>query len=1353
MVLVIILLTPTWAYLITDQGVLSEAEPRAESTPSVWSMTDAPTIQSGWSPSLWQPNTNGALWEVSISPDGSKVAAVEIADNRLFVWNISDGRVLLWVGHSAAMVDVAWLSDDWVLAADGGVNWYSYEVIDNGQVTPSETTQMRTGVGTDSLAGTYDGWLWGLDVSTNHSKVVMCGDLNHIGMGGEVVVADLSHFIDGSAANAQSFFPQYWTPDCALSTDGATVAALGRNMTLQGGNATFRDVVYGVSTADGSLLWERHVAGPNSTAWAVTWEPGGGSYTIAYNHPSPLQQGQWEGVASSYAEADGTLFWYSPIPQNVSSLEWLPDGSYLGVGLYDPGRISFIDNSGQIQTDFGWHSVISSGSGQPEDVTAVTTATISNAGTANQLLASAGKDGGIEIWRVDVTNFEITPYRRVGPALVREIAVEPNGDRVAVAESSGVVTIRSTTNNSILSQCFHPEYGQVVYTIGYAKSVGWVNGEAYGGFSDGVMFSCNEHGKHSWVFDLRNYQTVGAFGRIVWQPTGNYAAISWSSNTTNTSSDGHVAIIDPMSGQFFKEWQYAETHWTLAFNEFGTKLSSVSQSGAVRLWNTSDVMPSNWMDDGSPYSHSGYVGVNKWMPGAGMLVTAGWDKQLIIWDVQAQAPMTTYNLLDEAFAFTFMTNYGLMVVATGDASTSQSGQLEFFDVMNNTRVSTYSLNHIPRGLGVTQSQEGVVVANHTGTLLILKRDADGDGWSDSEDAFPLDPTQHADSDGDGWGDDQTQENGDDCLNTQGTSSVDRNGCVDRDGDGYSDPDASWLAHPDGAGDAFPDNPLQWHDSDADGYGDEYSFTVGSDGLRAGESGDAFPNDGAQFRDLDGDGCGDNYTYGIDNGMRINEAGDAFPSDATQCNDFDGDGYGDNYTYTLDQSGLREENGDAFPADNLAWSDIDGDGCPVDSATGLSIDLYPTDSEYCDEQLPFWLPVNLTLLITNDAQVWHVQVSWTSAAENTDIIRMEAALTDNQTTTPDESDFTAIQVWTSTGAESETLTVDAVSGKNRLHIRLTAIPDDGDSLVRNWTADWVGEVNDSGDGGTLNLDNLMLTGPFGDGYVRHNQSLLAGIHVEECTLLSADRQRLGVPITTEVDEMVVCGAMLVKTAWPDTCRIETWVDSQGNTLPQEQPNLIDVTPCPEDAAWVLPHRVISETPMDENAPVSRRDPGYAIGGAIAFPGTLCDTDELNEGPMPGQTTKPTGEHWTCVDGWKIVASTSSPFNDTGGNDDTGVSDEGGSFSTFWYAVIAAMSILILLLAVLGIRYNRRSESLTSSLYTDNEGAVTSPPQPPPTPAIHPPCKVCAGHVQEVSNQGARWTWCPACREWRDYLGND
>ena len=71
-------------------------------------------------------------------------------------------------------------------------------------------------------------------------------------------------------------------------------------------------------------------------------------YTIGWNRPS-------EGVVTHFRHNDGTIDWYSPIPQDVSSLEWSPIGDVIVVGLHDPGRMMIIDQIGTILNDLGWH--------------------------------------------------------------------------------------------------------------------------------------------------------------------------------------------------------------------------------------------------------------------------------------------------------------------------------------------------------------------------------------------------------------------------------------------------------------------------------------------------------------------------------------------------------------------------------------------------------------------------------------------------------------------------------------------------------------------------------------------------------------------------------------------------------------------------------------------------------------------------------------------------------------------------------------------------------------------------------------------------------------------------------------
>jgi hypothetical protein len=205
-------------------------------------------------------------------------------------------------------------------------------------------------------------------------------------------------------------------------------------------------------------------------------------------------------------------------------------------------------------------------------------------------------------------------------------------------------------------------------------------------------------------------------------------------------------------------------------------------------------------------------------------------------------------------------------------------------------------------------------------------DVDHDGWADFEDAFITNASQWEDSDGDGYGDQLIGYQGDSCPNQFGNSIEDRFGCTDFDGDGWSDD-----------GDDLPQEPTQWKDRDGDGYGDN----------PIGVNPDSFPADGTQWNDSDGDGHGDN-PYGNEGDWFPNDAtrwqdsdrdgiadeDDAFPNEVTQWNDTDGDGYGD------EETGNR---GDAFPNDVNEWADSDMDGL------GNNADAFPFDPTQTEDR--------------------------------------------------------------------------------------------------------------------------------------------------------------------------------------------------------------------------------------------------------------------------------------------------------------------------------------------------------------------------------------------------------------------
>ena len=155
-------------------------------------------------------------------------------------------------------------------------------------------------------------------------------------------------------------------------------------------------------------------------------------------------------------------------------------------------------------------------------------------------------------------------------------------------------------------------------------------------------------------------------------------------------------------------------------------------------------------------------------------------------------------------------------------------------------------------------------------------DDDNDLVLDVNDAFPFDPTEHADADADGVGD---------------------NADPDDDNDGALD-----------AADAFPFDPNEQLDTDGDAISN--NADTNDDGDAALDVDDAFPLDPTETIDTDGDGIGNNADTNDDGDAALDVA-DAFPLDPSETTDTDGDGIGNNADANDDNDGLPDAD-DPFP---------------------------------------------------------------------------------------------------------------------------------------------------------------------------------------------------------------------------------------------------------------------------------------------------------------------------------------------------------------------------------------------------------------------------------------------------------
>lgn len=229
-------------------------------------------------------------------------------------------------------------------------------------------------------------------------------------------------------------------------------------------------------------------------------------------------------------------------------------------------------------------------------------------------------------------------------------------------------------------------------------------------------------------------------------------------------------------------------------------------------------------------------------------------------------------------------------------------------------------------------------------------DSDGDGVSDSLDAFPSDPNESVDTDGDGIGNNaDTDDDGDgiddasdNCPLIPASEDTD-NDCIANNDDNDSDNDGVEDAQ-----DPFPLDPTESLDTDGDGIGNNADTDDDGDGIPDTE--DEFPLNAPSSSDLDGDGI-DNAIDSDDDNDGVNDASDAFPLDPNESVDTDADGIGNNADTDDDGDGVGDI-GDAFPLNSNESADYDGDGIGNnadldDDNDGVndSSDFYPFDPDH------------------------------------------------------------------------------------------------------------------------------------------------------------------------------------------------------------------------------------------------------------------------------------------------------------------------------------------------------------------------------------------------------------------------
>ncbi|HIF45849.1 MAG TPA: hypothetical protein EYQ73_03520 [Candidatus Poseidoniales archaeon] len=155
--------------------------------------------------------------------------------------------------------------------------------------------------------------------------------------------------------------------------------------------------------------------------------------------------------------------------------------------------------------------------------------------------------------------------------------------------------------------------------------------------------------------------------------------------------------------------------------------------------------------------------------------------------------------------------------------------------------------------------------------------------------------------------------------------------------------------------------------------------------------------------------------------------------------------------------------------------------------------------------------------------------------------------------------------------------------------------------------------------SINLNNVATQTNYDIVINPSERNLQHGILMTNCSSTSTALPAVG------EDEVLVCGALDVLVEEPTACFVEVGTD------------LIWNDPCPEGTTWADEHQGISENPVGDIM-VSRMDPSYQRGDAIAFPGVLCDGDTVQFNVVSSTITVTKADQlsgWTCVDSWQLI----------------------------------------------------------------------------------------------------------------------
>ncbi len=251
--------------------------------------------------------------------------------------------------------------------------------------------------------------------------------------------------------------------------------------------------------------------------------------------------------------------------------------------------------------------------------------TIPNAGVIalafspdSKLLATANGDGTVRLW--DSANAEEKQRIDCEQGKLRTVAFAPDGKLLASAGSNGAIRLWDSVSYKEVRRIATPknEICSVVFS------------------PDGKQLASRSSEDSPRLWEVATGREIRAFGD---DNQVGFAPLAFSPDGKRLASgyiDGTFRLWDVASGEQIRHWRGGSCGGarSVAFAPDGKSLATaVLWDGGIRLWDVATGQERNSSED-----HHGLITVLRFAADKKTLISAGWDRTVLSWDLATQTP-------------------------------------------------------------------------------------------------------------------------------------------------------------------------------------------------------------------------------------------------------------------------------------------------------------------------------------------------------------------------------------------------------------------------------------------------------------------------------------------------------------------------------------------------------------------------------------------------------------------------------------------------------------------------------------------------------------------------------------------